>query len=548
MPSRTPTPPILAGAVPPSAELGHLTQDTISLTVDGAALEVPDDGSSLLEVLRQQVGVRSPKDGCSPQGQCGCCTVWIDGSPRVACVTPVRRVAGRSVITIDGLDPASRAAWAEAFVAHGASQCGFCTPGIIMRLAGLSPWPGPHVSADAVAGALRAHLCRCTGWRSILEAACSDPGSSSIPRDLVAAAHRAELEGRSPQQVGAHVAMGQGGFSDDGAPPGCLVALPDGAGGWVVAESLAQAREQMGKVQGRRSTVDLTWPLEVAPGTWALTLRTTWVEPAYLEPDASWCEPGGEPSSPLANGGAFGGKASSPVASAARELADRHGRAVRVLFDREDVVRMGPKRPPVAIGVDEDGRGVMRVLAPRPDIEWDGLRQRVAKVAPGLAVQFVTGSGPPVSPLIRGAGWVEAAAVLGALRATGPAVEVVSPEGARAVAQVDGEGIRVQVTCGRILDQVVLRSYCLGAAHMALGLVRSEGVALGPDQDPVDLTIRSWGILRAVDTPCIDVEFEDSSAEPVNGSDAVMAAVAGAVWIAEGLTGFWPTRQGAGEK
>ena len=70
-------------------------------------------------------------------------------------------------------------------------------------------------------------------------------------------------------------------------------------------------------MQGRRTTLPLTWPLDVPPGDWVRTLRTTWVEPGYLEPDASWCEPGGEPASPLANGGAFGGKVDTEVARVA---------------------------------------------------------------------------------------------------------------------------------------------------------------------------------------------------------------------------------------
>src|SRR5580698_7442216 len=108
----------------------------VAFTVDGQPVAVPE-GESLLEVLRHHLGRRSPKDGCSPQGQCGCCTVWVDGAPRVACVTPARRVAGREVTTLEGLDTDVRAAWAEAFTSVGASQCGFCTPGIIMRLAAL---------------------------------------------------------------------------------------------------------------------------------------------------------------------------------------------------------------------------------------------------------------------------------------------------------------------------------------------------------------------------------------------------------------------------
>ena len=95
------------------------------------------DGISLLDALREELDCRSVKDGCSPQGQCGCCTVWVDGAPRVSCVTPVRRVAGRSVTTLEGLGADRCDRWAAAFVAHGASQCGFCTPGIVVRLAAL---------------------------------------------------------------------------------------------------------------------------------------------------------------------------------------------------------------------------------------------------------------------------------------------------------------------------------------------------------------------------------------------------------------------------
>ena len=73
---------------------------SIRLTVNGAPVEVVDESASLLAVLREQLGLTSVKDGCSPQGQCGCCTVLVDGGARVACVTPVRRVAGREVTTV----------------------------------------------------------------------------------------------------------------------------------------------------------------------------------------------------------------------------------------------------------------------------------------------------------------------------------------------------------------------------------------------------------------------------------------------------------------
>jgi aerobic-type carbon monoxide dehydrogenase small subunit (CoxS/CutS family) len=535
---------------------------TLALTVDGRDVTVPDDGSSLLDVLRERLGLRSAKDGCSPQGQCGCCTVLVDGQPRVACVTPARRVRGRAVTTLDGLDPADRQAWADAFCATGASQCGFCTPGIVVRLAGLAArgtaGPGDHAPVEQ---ALLAHLCRCTGWRTILDAwdahAAGGPaGTARAPgRDLDAAGRRASIEGRSPQRVAPDVALGHGGFADDTAPPDALVAVPDGAGGWAVGETLGEARAAAGKVQGRRTTVEVRPPLDLPAGDWDATLRTAWVEPAYLELDASWCAPGGEPASPLANGGAFGGKVATSVTAGARELADRHGRPVRVLLAREDAVRLGAKRPPVAGGARRDGTGVLRVAATH------GVEAAVAAVAPGLVIEPVVVPGPPTSLHPRAAGWAEATVLLagaGALAADGRPgvvaagggpdhgdVTVRSPDGAVARAEVAlGPDPRVAVTvaCGDVLDEVVLRSYCVGAAHMALGWVCSEGLAVDRDGEVHDLTIRSFGILRAVDMPPVDVTVDaPGGGPPVNGSDAVFVAVAAAAWLAQGRPTDWPT-------
>ena len=500
----------------------------LQLRVDGRPVEVADDGSSLLEVLRDRLGIRSPKDGCSPQGQCGCCTVLVDGAPRVACVTPARRVADRSVTTVDGLPEEERTAWGAAFCATGGSQCGFCSPGIIVRLAALRAR-----DPRSVERALLAHLCRCTGWRTIVDAA-EAYGLDQPPRDLEAASARATIEGGTPQRVGGDIPLGAGGFADDGAPTGALVAVPDGAGSWAVGETLAEARERAGKVQGRRTTIEVFHPLAVPDGDWDVTLRTTWVEPAYLEPDASWCEPGGEPATPLANGGAFGGKVASVAPGAARRLADQHGRAVRVVLSREDVVRLGPKRPPLAAGVRSDGRGVVRV------VRTAGIGDAIRSVAPEIEVVEAEVSGPPTSAALRAAGWAEAAVLLAAAR--GDAV-VRSPSGATARAEVGADHVRVRVACGTPLDEVVLRSYCVGAAHMALGLVRSEGVAVDAEGEVHDLTIRSFGVLRAVDMPAVEVEIEGSDDPPVNGSDAVFAAVAAAAWHADGLPPQWPTRR-----
>jgi aerobic-type carbon monoxide dehydrogenase small subunit (CoxS/CutS family) len=500
----------------------------IEFELNGRAAAVKADGGSLLDALRDGLGVHSPKDGCSPQGQCGCCTVWVDGQARVACVTPVARVAGRSVTTVEGLAPAVRERWAGSLCATGGSQCGFCTPGIVMRLAAL---PAP-IADVAARQALLAHLCRCTGWQTILDAAVASPADSV--RDLSAAERRATLEGGAPQIVGPQVALGAGGFADDRAPAGALVAMRGTTGEWVVAESVAEARRAAGKVQGRRSTIGLHWPLEIPTGEWAHALRTTWVEPGYLEPDAAWCEPGGEPVGPLANGGAFGGKRSSELADVARRLADEHGRPVRVLLSREDAVRLGPKRPPVAAGIRADGTGTIRIA------RTPGVAATIGAIAPGLVVEEVDVAGPPTSTDLRAAGWAEAAVLLAALGA-GPDA-VVAPNGASATASIDEAGtVHVSVRCGEVLDEVVLRSYCIGAAHMALGWVRSEGIAVDAEGTVHDLTVRSFGVLRAIDTPRIEVTIEPEDAAPVNGSDAVFAAVAAAAWRHAGFPESWPT-------
>ena len=232
-----------------------------------------------------------------------------------------------------------------------------------------------------------------------------------------------------PQRVGPAVVLGDAGFADDGCPDDALVALVDGTGGYVVAATLAEARSAAGKVQGRSTTVPLTHPVDVPPGEWALTLATTWVEPAYVEPDASWCAPGGTPASPYGNGGAFGGKLHSPVAEDARRLADEHGRPVRVLWSREDVVRRGPKRPPVGAGIAADGTGVLRGgrdrWPGRRRSVWTGVVRSVAAVAPGLVVEQVAIDGPPVSFDLRAAVWAEAAVLAAAVRLAGGGAPVV---------------------------------------------------------------------------------------------------------------------------
>jgi len=524
----------------------------ITFVVDGVEVSVPDNGVSLLAALRGRLGVRAPKAGCNPQGQCGCCTVLVDGAPRVSCVTPVRRIAGRVITTVDGLAEEDRERWSDALLATGGSQCGFCTPGIVCRLEGLRSKDTAADDLDAVDRALAAHLCRCTGWQTIREAWSMVVSGSSVmehargeERNFDDASRRATIEGRSAQQVSADVVLGRGGFSEDTAPLDSLVAVPDGEGGWVVADSLPEARTLAGKVQGRHGTTSPEPPLTLPEGEWELTLRTGWVEPAYLETDASWCEPGGEPFTSLANGGAFGGKLTSDVGQVARELAYEHRQAIRVVLSREDVVREGPKRPPIAAGIRSDGSGVIRV------VRTEGIAEAITNIAPQFVVEEVDVAGPPTSVDIRGAGIAEAQILLAAIAAKNASesgdnnahcATVTSTEGAIATVAIGLDDIvRVDLRCGRVLDAIVLRSYAIGAVHMALGWVTSEGLSVDEDGMISDLTIRSFGVLRSADMPHVEVTLHEEDSESVNGSDAVFAATAAAVWSAQGWPTDWPT-------
>jgi CO/xanthine dehydrogenase Mo-binding subunit len=169
------------------------------------------------------------------------------------------------------------------------------------------------------------------------------------------------------------------------------------------------------------------------------------------------------------------------------------------------------------------------------------VKEAINAVAPGLVVEERSVFGPPTSMDLRAVGWAEATILLaGAAGATSP---ITSPEGAVAEASFGDDGsINVKVQCGEVLDEVVLRSYCIGAAHMALSWLTSEGLAVDDEGEVHDLTVRSFGVLRAVDTPHIDVEIVPGEGPALNGSDAVFVAVAAAGWLRSGCVQDWPIR------
>jgi len=124
---------------------------------------------TLLETLRYVLGLTGSKQGCD-KGDCGACTVLLDGEPTLACLTPVWEAEGRKVLTVEGLaGPGRLHPLQEAFQRAGAAQCGFCTPGILMSAAALLA-RNPNPTRREIQEALSGNLCRCTGYTKIYEA------------------------------------------------------------------------------------------------------------------------------------------------------------------------------------------------------------------------------------------------------------------------------------------------------------------------------------------------------------------------------------------
>jgi aerobic-type carbon monoxide dehydrogenase small subunit (CoxS/CutS family) len=142
------------------------------LTVNGVTHDVLSPPlTTLLEVLREELFVTSPKAGCL-QGGCGACTVLVDGEPRRACLTPLAAVEGAEIGTVEGLGDGDELSEVQAaFHEHYAAQCGFCTAGFVMATEALRERSGGDVKREEVVEALNGHLCRCTGYVKIVDAA-----------------------------------------------------------------------------------------------------------------------------------------------------------------------------------------------------------------------------------------------------------------------------------------------------------------------------------------------------------------------------------------
>lgn len=171
-----------------------MTSRLLNLFVNGREYDLAvADGVLLLNVLRDMLEFTGTKQGCDG-GECGACTVLVDGKPRLACATLAHQVAGRQIETIEGLATAGRLSrLQQAFHETLGTQCGFCTPGMVMAAEGLlRRLPQPDV--EQIKGALAGNLCRCTGYVKIIEsvraaaaALANDARSEATPGDVAQA-------------------------------------------------------------------------------------------------------------------------------------------------------------------------------------------------------------------------------------------------------------------------------------------------------------------------------------------------------------------------
>jgi xanthine dehydrogenase molybdenum-binding subunit len=440
----------------------------------------PRAGESLLTTLRERCDILSTKNGCEPQGQCGCCLALIDGRPVVTCAVPAAKAEGKEVVTLEGLSDEERALASQAFVQAAGLQCGFCIPGIALRAKHLLD-KTPDPSRTEIAKAIDVHLCRCTGYTKILDAI-----------ELMGKAKRGEVTlepstnggvGESwARYQGQSLTLGDRPYVDDlkrdgllhgvvllsqharakvlridttraAAHPGvvCVATAKDVPGerfyglieqDWpgfvaegeetrcvgdfmavVCAEDEATAREatllvdiEYEVLEPVTTAADAVAPgaPEVHPGRSNLLSHTvidrgdankalvksahvvegTWttqrIEHLYLEPESALCEPRADGKLHLysqgqgvfddrrqcasflgldeedifvelvPNGGAFGGKEDMSIQAHAALLAKLTDRPVKVTLNREESIRVHPKRHPISmhykVGCDAQGR------------------------------------------------------------------------------------------------------------------------------------------------------------------------------------------------
>ncbi len=237
-----------------------------------------DPDLPLLSFLRDHEHIISPKDGCAPQAACGCCAVDLNGKAVLSCVTPMKKVGGGSVVTTEGLGEYRQQVFANAFVAEGGIQCGFCIPGIVMQANTLIN-RNPDPSRDEIEKSLTPHLCRCTGYKKIVDAIEVAAGAIRNEEEVPRPDSPGRVGDRHPKYDSYGAVLGQRPYVDDIQLDGMLHAalvLSEHPRARVVKIDATAAQEVAGVVRvftaadvpGRRSVglIQQDWPLFVAEG------------------------------------------------------------------------------------------------------------------------------------------------------------------------------------------------------------------------------------------------------------------------------------------
>ena len=149
-------------------ECGLMETLTMGLNGEEVTVQVEPD-ALLIDVLRERLGLMGTKEACG-EGECGACTVLLDGRPVTSCLVPARKAHRREVLTVEGLAfEGELHPLQKAFIEHGAVQCGYCTPGMLMSAKALLDRT-PHPTDEEIKEAISGNLCRCTGYVKIVEA------------------------------------------------------------------------------------------------------------------------------------------------------------------------------------------------------------------------------------------------------------------------------------------------------------------------------------------------------------------------------------------
>ncbi len=509
----------------------------LSFTLNGLPQNVEvDPRLSTLDLLREHLGISSLKAGCAPQGLCGCCLVLINGQPRLSCTLPNKSLAGKEVQTQEGLPEDKRTLLASCFAACSATACGYCTPGILTHATALLT-SKPELSDEDLKKSLNLHLCRCTGYRSIVDAI-----------QQAGAVLRGEAEAPRVSEAALDAPRGEKIFVDDlvvpGMVAGALVFAPVGQGKIRRMDTAALRAEAgvLALVELRREGDLLEWPGEPVLAVAAvdaqaaqkasakavieiesltgqepvLRLRARRVEgeegpllhrasvhrrlpftdPVYLEPEAALADGDRLYSAAddlfsafaerklqlrlLPSGGSYGGRIAGPAEEAALRLSAATGKPVKVACSLEEGMRLHLRRPAAELWLEGGLTEAGELGLIRGRIRIDGgcaAREGDVLVAQVLdALPYAAGRVELEVELWEGAGPRTGPVRGGAAVALAVAVEQLVDQLAASAGQ-DGLALRRRAALPEVrpLIEALEPAWALEGPRRGLALARMEG-------------------------------------------------------------------------